>query len=124
MRIFDINNTEIKNPDLSRGYLQDDKIFVRHHKAVEPVDEQWHYEVVAKYANGGKDVEKIIDVARVEARAEWDEYEYIQRYIEYTDEDVSEETNPLNINHRLDKIEETLLMLTQFLDSHKENYMN
>ena len=54
MRIFDINNIELTNPDLSRGYFKKDKVFVKHHEAVEPVEEQWHYEIVAEYPNGGK----------------------------------------------------------------------
>ena len=46
MRIFDINNIELTNPDLSRGYFKKDKVFVKHYEAVEPVEEQWHYEIV------------------------------------------------------------------------------
>ena len=46
MKIVDVNNVELTNPDLSLGYLIDDKIFIKHHKATEKVDEQWHYEVI------------------------------------------------------------------------------
>lgn len=51
MRIFDINNIELTNPDLSRSYFKKDKVFVKHHEAVEPVEEQWHYEIVDMTGN-------------------------------------------------------------------------
>lgn len=81
MRIFDKNNVEIVSPDLSVGYLEQEEIFVKHHEATEAVEEQWHYETVAEYPNGGKDVVKVIDVPGVEAKEAWDEYETILRYI-------------------------------------------
>ena len=90
MRILSIENIELTNPDLSCGYLKNDRIFVKHHKAVEHVDEQWHYEVVATYPNGGQDVRKIIDVPGAKAVEAWDEYEDIQRYIEYTEEELAQ----------------------------------
>ena len=84
MRILDENNMEIVSPDLSLGYLVQEEIFVAHHEATEAVEEQWHYETVAEYPNGGKDVTKVIDVPGVEAQEAWDEYETILRYIRYT----------------------------------------
>lgn len=106
MRIFDVNNVEIKNPDLSRGYLREDRIFARHHEAVEPVEEQWHYEIVAEYPNGGKDIRKVIDVVGVKAQEAWDEYEDIWRYIEYNENGI--EANESTLSERLDKIEAIL----------------
>lgn len=115
MRIFDINNIELTNPDLSRGYLKEDRIFVKHHEAVEPVEEQWHYEVIAEYPNGGKDIKKVIDVAGVEAQEAWDEYEDIHRYIEYTEDELAEESSVLTINQRLDEIEKALLEFNKYI---------
>lgn len=89
MRILDSNNVEIENPDLSLGYLTEDKILIAHHEAVEAVEEQWHYETVAEYPNGGRDVAKVIDAPGVEAKDAWDEYETIQRYIPYTEEELA-----------------------------------
>ena len=89
MRILDLNGMELENPDLSLGYLTEDKILIAHHEAVEAVEEQWHYETVAEYPNGGKDVAKVIDAPGVEAKDAWDEYETVQRYVPYTEEELA-----------------------------------
>lgn len=88
MRILDENNVEITSPDLNLGRLVVDKVFVAHHEAVDGVQEQWHYETIATYPNGGKDVERVIDVPGVAAADAWDEYEDIQRYIPYTPDEL------------------------------------
>lgn len=89
MKIFDSNNVEIESPNLSLGYLTEDKILIAHHEAVEAIEEQWHYETVAEYPNGGKDVAKVIDAPGAEAQDAWDEYEIIQRYVPYTEEELA-----------------------------------
>ena len=89
MRILDSNNVEIESPDLSLGYLTEDNILIAHHEAVEAVEQQWHYETVAEYPNGGKDVVKVIDAPGVEAQDAWDEYETVQRYVPYTEEELT-----------------------------------
>ena len=89
MRILDENNVEITSPDLSLGHLVEEEVFVAHHPAVEAVREQWHYETVYEYLNGGKDVAKVIDVPGVEAKDAWDEYETIKRYVPYTEEELA-----------------------------------
>lgn len=90
MRILDENDQEIQPEDVDyrAGKLEDDKIFVQHHEAVEAVEEQGHYETLQEYPNGGKDVEWKVDVPGVEAKEAWDEYEDIQRYTKYTDEEL------------------------------------
>ena len=90
MRIFDQNGNELQREDIdfSKGYLVDDTLFVEHHEAIEAVAEEGHWETVAEYENGGKDVAWIIDVPGVEAQEAWDEYEKIQRYILYTEEEL------------------------------------
>lgn len=87
MRILDQNNIELNKDsiDYSKGKTIEDKLFVAHHEAIEAVEEQGHYETLAEYPNGGKDVEWIVDVPAVEAKEAWDEYEDIQRYILYTE---------------------------------------
>ena len=70
MKIIDENGAAIENPDLTLGYLVDDTEPVEH-PAVEGVEEQWHWEPVTEYPNGGKDVQKIIDVPGVPAQAAW-----------------------------------------------------
>ena len=89
MRILDLNGMELENPDLSMGYLTEEEILIAHHEAVEAVPEQWHYETIAEYPNGGKDVAKVIDAPGVEAQDAWDEYETIQRYVPYTEEELA-----------------------------------
>ena len=89
MRILDLNGMELENPDLSLGYLTEEEILISHHEAVEAAAEQWHYETIAEYPNGGKDVKKIIDIPGVEAQDSWDEYETIQRYVPYTEEELT-----------------------------------
>lgn len=89
MKILDESGVEITSPDLDLGYLKEEEMLVQHHEAVEAVEEVWHYETIAEYPNGGKDVEKVVDVPGVEAKEAWDEYETIQRYIRYTDDELA-----------------------------------
>lgn len=84
--------------DLTKGYLVDDKIFVKHHEAQEEIVEVSHYETVKIYSNGGKDIRKIIDIPHQEAKDAYDEYEYVQRYIEYT-------RTELDARHKSDAVE-------------------
>lgn len=95
MRVFNEDKTqELKEYDLNKGHLEQDKLFIRHHKAVEEIKEQWHYETIAEYPNGGKDVEKIIDVPYQAPQEEYDEYEDIYVYIPYTYEELEELNKP------------------------------
>ena len=91
MRILDENNIELTEEqiNLELGYLRPESIISIHHKAVEEVKEVGHYEVIAEYPNGGKDVIWVIDVPGIEAKEAWDEYENIQRYVLYTEEELA-----------------------------------
>ena len=91
MRILDENNIELTEEqiNLELGYLRPESIISIHHEAVEDVKEVGHYEVIAEYPNGGKDVVWIIDVPGTEAKEAWDEYEDIQRYALYTEEELA-----------------------------------
>lgn len=90
MRIFDQDGNELlrEEIDFEKGYLVDDQIFIEHHEAIEAVEEEGHWETVAEYENGGKDVDWVVDVPAVEAKDAWDEYEDIQVYILYTEEEL------------------------------------
>lgn len=118
MRIIDENNVEITSPDLNVGYLVPGEMFVAHHEAVEAVQEQWHYETVKVYHNGGKDVIKVIDVPGIEAQEAWDEYETVLRYIRYTDEQLAEieEKKKNSLPNRLDVIESDVAALTAAIE--------
>lgn len=79
-RIFNEDKTKeiaYEDIDWSKFTLKQDKLFIKHHEATEKVEEQYHYEVVKIYDNGGKDVKKVIDVPKVEAKEAYDEYEDI-----------------------------------------------
>ncbi len=90
MRVFDESKTrELTEYYLSAGYLKPDKRFIAHHEATEAVEGQFHYETIKEYPNGGKDVKKVWDVQPQEAREAWDEYEDIQVYIPYTQEQIN-----------------------------------
>lgn len=90
MKIIDINGTPIENPDLTLGYLKP-KTQTVHHDAVEAVEEVSHYETIAEYPNGGKDVRKVVDVPGVAAQEAYDEEVEVQRYILYTAEELAEQ---------------------------------
>ena len=95
MRVFNEDKTqELKEYDLNKGHLKLDKLFIRHHEAVEEIKEQWHYETIAEYPNGGKDVSKVIDVPYQAPQEAFDEYEDIYVYISYTDEELEELNKP------------------------------
>ena len=88
MKIIDENGAAIATPDLTLGYLVDDTEPVEH-PASEGVEEVSHYETVAEYPNGGRDVRKVIDVPGVPAQAAWTEQVPVQRYIRYTAEELA-----------------------------------
>lgn len=85
--IYNENMERIEHPDLTLGYLRPGTR-TEHHEAVEGVTEVWHYETVAEYPNGGKDISKVVDVPGVEAQAAWDEEIPIQIYVPYTQEEL------------------------------------
>ena len=88
MKILDETGAVVENPDLTLGYLTDDTEEITH-PAVEGVEEQWHWETVTEYPNGGRDVQKVIDVPGVPAQAAWTEQVPVQRYIRYTEEELA-----------------------------------
>ena len=87
MKIIDTNGNPIESPDLTKGYLKPETQTI-HHDAVEGVEEVSHYETIAEYPNGGKDVQKVVDVPGVEAKDAWDEEEQVQVYHLYTAEEL------------------------------------
>lgn len=119
MRILDSNNKELTNPDMSLGRLEEDKVFIAHHEAVEPIEEVGHYEVVAEYPNGGKDVKWIIDTHGVSAKEAWDEYETVLRYVLYTEEELAakseENSNETVLLTRIIELEKQLMETKKLL---------
>lgn len=107
MKIIDENSTAIENPDLTLGYLVDDTEPVEH-PAVEGVEEVSHYETVAEYPNGGRDVRKVIDVPGVDAQEEWVEQVPIQKYIRYTEEELAAQEEARKKQEAKEKLPETV----------------
>lgn len=94
MRIFNENKTqEIQESliDFTRYKLEKSERLVKHHEAVEEVQEQSHYETIAEYPNGGKDVKKVIDVEYVTPKEAYDEYEDILYLVPLTNEEIIEQ---------------------------------
>lgn len=110
MEIYNEAMEPIEHPDLTLGYLKPGVRTV-HHEAVEGVEEQWHYETVAEYPNGGKDVSRVIDVPGVEAKDAWDEEIEIQIYVPYTPEELAameEAKNRPTTEQRIEALEAAL----------------
>lgn len=82
MKIYNETKTQLLNKedlDLTNGYLVEDYIEIQHEE-VPYVKEQYHYEVVKEYDNGGKDMIKVIDIKGQEHKEAYTEKEPIQIY--------------------------------------------
>ena len=90
MKIIDSNGNPIATPDLTKGYLKQETQTV-HHDAVAGVEEVSHYETIAEYPNGGKDVRKVVDVPGVTVKDAYDEEVEVQRYVLYTADELAEQ---------------------------------
>ena len=116
MKIIDENGAAIETPDLTLGYLVGSTEPVEH-PAVEGVEEVSHYETVAEYPNGGRDVRKVIDVPGVPAQAAWTEQVPVQRYIRYTAEELAAQEQAKKDAEEREKLPKTVKALQ------KENEM-
>lgn len=112
MKIIDETGAVVENPDLTLGYLVDDTEPVEH-PAVEGVEEVSHYETVAEYPNGGRDVQKVIDVLGVPAQAAWTEQVPIQKYIRYTAEELAAQEEARKKQEAKDRLPETVAALQE-----------
>lgn len=87
MKIYNQDLTQELQQDLldySLGYLKDceKETYIPEQ---EEVQEEGHYEVVAEYENGGKDVQWVVDQEHIAAREEYTEIEHYQVYIPFTE---------------------------------------
>lgn len=88
MRIFNEDKTiELTEYDLEKGYLKEDVIETDIPEQ-EEVEEKFHYEVIAEYPNGGKDVKKVVDVEGKPYIPAHTEREEIWVYIPYTEAEL------------------------------------
>ena len=88
MKILDETGAVVGNPDLTLGNLTDDTQPLEH-PAQEAVAEVAHYETVAEYPSGGRDVQRVVDEPGVPAKPAWTEQLPIKRYIRYTAEELA-----------------------------------
>lgn len=114
--IYNVNMERVENPDLTLGYLKPG-VRTEHHEAVEGVTEVWHYETIAEYPNGGKDIRKVVDVPGVAAQAAWDEGIPIQIYVPYTQEELNRMEAERNKPTQLDRIEAQALYTALMTDT-------
>lgn len=112
MKILDETGTVMENPDLTLGYLTADTEEVTH-PAVEGVEEQWHWETVTEYPNGGRDVQRVVDVPGVPARPAWTEQLPIKRYIRYTAEELAAQEEARKKAEAREKLPETVAALQE-----------
>ena len=110
MKIIDETGAIMENPDLTLGYLTDDTQPLEH-PAQEAVAEVAHYETVAEYPGGGKDVQRVVDVPGVPARPAWTEQLPIKRYIRYTAEELAAQEEARKKQEAKDKLPETVAAL-------------
>ena len=112
MKILDETGAVVENPDLTLGYLTTSTEEITH-PAVEGVEEQWHWETVTEYPNGGKDVQKIVDRPGVKAQEEWVEQVPVQRYIRYTAEERAAQEEARKKAKAMEKLPETVAALQE-----------
>ena len=105
MKIIDETGAIMENPDLTLGYLTDDTQPLEH-PAQEAVAEVAHYETVAEYPSGGRDVQRVVDVPGVPARPAWTEQLPIKRYIRYTAEELAAQEEERKKQEAKDKLPE------------------
>ena len=91
MKIYNEDKTKellMEDCDLTKGYFSN--IFYEHEyrEAIEEIPEQGHYQIVKEYPNGGKDVEWVVDIPKVEGRESFIEDIPCQCYIQYTEEEL------------------------------------
>ena len=116
MKIIDETGAVVENPDLTLGYLVDDTQPLEH-PAQEAVAEVAHYETVAEYPSGGRDVQRVVDVPGVPAKPAWVEQLPIKRYIRYTAEELSAQEEARKKQQQREKLPDTVEALQ------KENEM-
>lgn len=91
MKVYNKEKTQILSEyDLTKGYLIEDTITINQPE-IPAVEEQFHYETIKEYENGGKDVKKVVDVAGVEYQPAKTYVEEIYVYIPYTTNELAKQ---------------------------------
>lgn len=87
--IYDLKKEKIiTNPDLTKGYLDDD-VLVINHQAIPGIEEVGHYEVIAEYPDtNGKEIAWVVDVPAVKGQEAYTEEIPIKVYVPYTEKEL------------------------------------
>ena len=118
--VYNADKTEILDfttLDLSLGYLTDVEEII-HHDAIEEQQEIGHYEVIAEYPNGGKEVMWVIDQPYIPARAEYDEVIYYQTYTPHSEEHLAYRKSVEIYKDALDKLTASDFKVLKYLEGH------
>ena len=100
MKVYNKDKTQIlETYDLTKGYLKEDVITI-HFEEVKAVKEQGHYETIAEYANGGKDIKWVVDVQGAEYQPARDKEEKMLVYIPYSENELLENRKNVLRNKR------------------------
>lgn len=90
MEVYNEEKTQIlENYDLELGKLVNDTLEVVIPE-VQGVEEKYHYETVATYENGGKDVKKVIDVEGVECQPQKTIKKDILVYVPFSENELKQ----------------------------------
>ena len=91
MKVYNKEKTQILTEyDLTKGYLIEDTITINQPE-IQAVEEQFHYETIKEYENGGKDVKKVVDKAGVEYQPAKTYEEEIYVYIPFTTNELEKQ---------------------------------
>lgn len=118
MKVYNQDKTQILTEyDLTKGYLQQDTITINQPE-VPSVTEQFHYETLKEYANGGKDVKKVVDVAGVEYKPAKTYTETIMVYIPYTTAELAKQQVEEAIAELKQKLTDTDYQALKYAEGH------
>ena len=119
MKIY-TDETRAIELDLSQCNLEYGKLEVKeeiiHHEAIKGTEEIGHYEVVAEYPNGGKDIEWIVDTPRIEAQNAYDEVFTYQIYVPYTENYITQKQYEKDIQECQNSLAETDYQVLKYME--------
>ena len=109
MLIYNEDKTKmlkVEDCDTNKGYFKEDTLTINH-PAIEGVEEEGHYETIAEYDNGGKDVIWVVDKPGIQASEEYDETVTVRVFIEYSEEELTERNRQQELTKWKDMLEAT-----------------
>ena len=116
IKVYNKDKTkELFKYDLDKGYLVDDELVINHIE-VKGQEEEGHYETIAEYENGGKDVAWIIDKPYIEHEDAWKEVIPIKVYIEYSENEIKKQNLEKEITKTKELLSNTDYMTLKYVD--------